>query len=434
MLTGPVKIFAVRNVPRLNYVADLILNEILGLSWELVTDRRKIGKSPTINYSGQVLPGSFRISPVDLLFETDIQPQKIDISDWNGLPVFFSADEDSDLPFDIFAATFFLVTRYEEYLDFTPDEHGRFCGSNSLAYRSGFLDLPVINHWVKEFSRVLIRKYQSLSFRQNEFSSLVTIDVDEPFAYRGKNFMGNIKGLASDFMSREGNASRRMDCIRGREKDPFDVFDFLTENIRRNNAEAKFFFPVGDASDYDKNPSWKNEEYRQLLKKIGLLFSIGLHPSFRASTDLPTVIDEVTRLKKIVKQKVLFSRFHFLKINLPASYNNLFSTGIMEDYSMGFHDEPGFRAGIATPFRFYDVSRDVPTNLRIYPFQVMDVTLREYKKYDPQKSIEVIGKLIAETRRAGGLFISIWHNTTLLNTPELIDWREVFEFTIRKPE
>ena len=62
---------------------------------------------------------------------------------------------------------------------------------------------------------------------------------------------------------------------------------------------------------------------------------------------------------------------------------------------------------------------------------MMDVTLREFKKFDPSEAIKSIGKLITRTQRAGGIFISIWHNTTLLDTPELKAWREVFEFTLR---
>jgi hypothetical protein len=434
MLPGPVKIFADRKVPRLYYVADLILNEILGLSWQIITDKRKIGKSVVINYSGSILPGSFRISPSEILFETGIITQDISIRDWNGLPVFFNTDEESDLPFDIFAATFYLVTRYEEYLEFDPDEHGRFCGSRSLAFQNGFLEIPVVNLWAREFAKALVRRYQTLSFKPKEYSALMTIDVDEPFVYQGKNLIGNIAGLVKDFAVKDRNTSARLDFLKGKIKDPYEVYDYLIDAINLNKSRAKFFFPVGDSSSYDKNPSWKNVDYRQLIKKIEKLFSIGLHPSYKASIDHSAIDNEATRLKIITNHEVVLSRFHFLRIILPGSYRNLSAAGILEDYSMGFHDEPGFRAGIASPFLFYDVIDDMVTNVRVYPFQVMDVTLREYKKYDPPEAIESIGRLITRTHRAGGTFISIWHNTTLLDTPELKAWREVFEFTLRNQE
>jgi hypothetical protein len=113
---------------------------------------------------------------------------------------------------------------------------------------------------------------------------------------------------------------------------------------------------------------------------------------------------------------------------MPVSYNDILQAGISEDYSMGYPDEPGFRAGIARPYNFYNVSADKLTKLRIVPFQVMDCTLYDYKKLEPESSRPVILKLVNETRNVGGLFVSIWHNTSLLDNEEWRGWRDVFEF------
>jgi hypothetical protein len=77
MQAKPVKIFASGDAPRLRFVADLLLNEILGLSWEIVTDKRKLGKSPVINYSRKA--GLSRIT-VDF-FDTGVRSQQIFMSE-----------------------------------------------------------------------------------------------------------------------------------------------------------------------------------------------------------------------------------------------------------------------------------------------------------------------------------------------------------------
>src|SRR5664279_124392 len=115
MESGPVKIYSTYDTPRLRYIADIILGDILGMKWEVVTDRRKLGKHPVINYSKEKLPGSFKINPESLLFEEGISQRQVIIGEWKGLPAFFQTSPDSDLPFDVFAASFFLVSRYEEY-------------------------------------------------------------------------------------------------------------------------------------------------------------------------------------------------------------------------------------------------------------------------------------------------------------------------------
>ncbi len=268
MENKPVKIFAASDVPRLRFVADLIFNEILGLSSVIVTDKRKLGKSFVINYSDEKVAGSFRINPTGLLFETGTRPQEIKVNDWKGLPVFFQASAEADFPFDIFAASFFLVTRYEEYLKFQPDEFGRFRSSDSLAVKKGFLGIPVVDFWAKELAKALVKKFQTLTFKRNEFKAALTFDIDEPFAYLGKNLAGNIGGFLHDIASRSKSASHRLGCLTRGEKDPYEVFDYMIEAGISGKTDTKFFIPVGDHSEFDKNPSWKNEQYRDLIKRI----------------------------------------------------------------------------------------------------------------------------------------------------------------------
>jgi hypothetical protein len=431
---GTVKIFTSRDVPRLRYIADVILNEILGLSWEIVTDKRKLGKNPIINYSTEEINGSFKIIPSSLLFETGVRNYDLSVTDWKGLPVFFQTAVGSDFPFDIFAASFFLVSRYEEYLEFEPDEYGRFRAASSFAFKSGFLSKPVVDLWTKEMAKTMIVKLRNLAFRRNVYKSLLTIDIDQPFEFLGKNIFRSLGGLFRDFSEKSGKAAERYRTVRKGDKDPYDVFDYIFGQIEKSGTDARFFIPVGDRSDYDKQPSWQNNEYRSLILKISGKFKTGLHPSFYASSDAARLTTEINRLKKILSDGISASRFHFVRIGFPDSYRNLAAAGIEEDYSMGYSDELGFRAGIARPYYFYNVTEDIRTNLRIIPFQVMDGTLYRYKGLDPAKAKDVITGLIDETRKAGGLFVSIWHNTTLLDNGELTGWRDVFDYMLKQQQ
>jgi hypothetical protein len=432
MNSRPIKIYTVIDAPRLKYIADIIIWDMLGLSYEIVTDKRKLGKNPVINYSTDEISGSFKINPDKLLFETDVRTRDIIVSEWKGLPVFFQTTADSDFPFDIFAASFFLVSRYEEYLEFQPDEYGRFQASSSIAFKHGFLSIPVIDLWTKELAKTLLRKFQTLAFKRNEFKALLTVDIDQPFAWLGKNVFGSVGGLFRDLINKTGNAGDRYNCIARGEKDPYDVFDYIIENIEKYGSDVRFFIPVGDHSTYDNYPSWKNEEYRKFIIRISDKFKTGLHPSFLSANSLSLINTEMLRLKSIILKDILSCRFHYLKLKFPGSYNNLVKTGIEEDYSMGYPDEPGFRAGIARPFNFYDISEDRKTNLKIIPFQVMDGTFHKYKDMTALAAKEVIGKLIDDTKKAGGLFVSIWHNTSLLDNKECQGWKEVFEYMLKR--
>jgi hypothetical protein len=426
-----VKIYSHEDLPRLRYIAGVILGDILGLSWEVITDKRKLGKHLVINYSPDNIKDAYKIIPVSLLSEKGITSKEIAVTEWKGLPVFFPTAAGSDIPFDIFAASFYILSRYEEYLENTPDEHGRFKASSSLAYRNGFLTRPVIDLWAKEFSKSLLKKFQTIVFRRNVYKSIVTIDTDQPFAYLGKSLIRSIGGLINDFRGNIGHASERYRTITKGEKDPFEVFDYISECIKKFSAESIFFFPVSDYSKFDKNPSWKNDEYRSLIISLSEKFRFGLHPSYYAADKLTLLKTEISRLRAVTEKKIISSRYHYIRLFTPDSYRNLNAAGITDDYSMGYPEEPGFRAGIARPYYFYDILEDKHTDLRIIPFQIMDVTLYQYKQLTPEASKEIILKLISETRKAGGIFVSIWHNTSLLENNEWKSWRGVFEFMLK---
>jgi hypothetical protein len=424
---GPVKIYTTTDTPRLRYITEIILGDILGLSWDIVTDKRKLGKNPVINYTQFDITGSFKITPYGILSEKGLRNIQPTVSDWNKLPVFFQTNDNSDLPFDIFAASFYLVSRYEEYLEFKPDKFGRFSASNSFAFINKFLTRPVVDLWTREFAKALLIKFRNMTFKRNMFHSVVTMDIDLPFAYLGKDFFRSIGAFLKELGHSTVKAGQRYRTLAKGEKDPFDVFDYIFGTLSENKSSAHFFIPTGNRSDYDKNPSWQNVDFRNLILRVKEKFPVGLHPSFAASLNSKSMNIEKIRLQEIVSTEIKSSRFHFIRMRLPDSYRNLISNGITEDYSMGFPDEPGFRAGIARPFYFYDLNEDKKTVLKIHPFQVMDITLIRYLGLSPEVSIELIASLIDETRRAGGFFMSLWHNTSLLESEEWKKWRKTFE-------
>ncbi len=427
MESKSVKVFTSEDSPRLRYAISLILGDILGISWEAVTDRRKLGKHPVINYSSEKIAGSYRIQPSDLLFERGISAREIRIMEWKNLPVLFPSDNDADLPFDIFSASFYLVSRYEEYLEPDTDNNGRFSASSSIAYRNGFLGKPVIEHWAKELARGLLRNFPSLTFKRNDFCSVVTFDVDIPLIHRGKNLFSSIGGMLRDLASGNGHAGDKEKTAFRDEKNAYEGLEYIKEKTKEFRSDCRFFFSVGDHSKFGRNTSWKNEEYRKLIKAISSEFMSGLHLSPNAATNIKILGTEYLRLRSVLGSPVAISRFHHVRFILPDSYRNLSGSGLTEDYSLGYPEEPGFRASIARPFIFYDLIHDTQTSLRLVPFQVMDTFIDENR----QKAGSVIQSLIEETKKAGGTFVSAWHNTSLQLNPECQENRILFETMLR---
>jgi hypothetical protein len=186
---------------------------------------------------------------------------------------------------------------------------------------------------------------------------------------------------------------------------------------------------LGDYGKFDKNVSHENNGFQKLIQKLAMEYEVGIHPSFASFRHgcHGKVIRENERLEKIVGRKISKSRQHYLNLKFPKTYQNLIKAGITEDYTLGYPDQSGFRAGICTPFNFYDLENEETTNLLVVPFQVMDGTLRNYLKLSPEEAFKETEMLMNEVKRVGGTFVSIWHNETVNDSGEWKGYREVFE-------
>ncbi|MBW8050864.1 MAG: hypothetical protein FVQ77_11120 [Cytophagales bacterium] len=428
-------IFSTQITPRINYTFKLIFTEILGLDIRL-TDNIEEFKSyegPKLNYSKQSIGDELFFFSVNLLFQTGIEKQDINVFDWENCKVFYQTENNSIVPFDPFAATFYLAVRYEEYLPHKKDKFGRFEADKSLAYQNGFLQKPVINIWAKKIKDIIKQKYPDYPFPQRSYQYISTIDIDHAYAYLEKGFLRTFGAYARSLVHLDFNQIvERSKVLLKKLKDPYDTYEFQFSIQQKYNLEAVYFFLVSDYSKYDKNVPINSTKFKALIQSIAEYGAIGIHPSFTSNNNGLKLEKEINRLSKVLNKPITKSRQHYLVLNLPDTYRNLIKFGITDDYTMGYASEPGFRAGICTPFWFYDLKSEKETNLKLHPFAVMDGTLKDYKKLTAENAISCIHTLIKEVKAVDGTFISLWHNHSLSNAGEWIGWRDVYEQMIEQ--
>jgi hypothetical protein len=421
--------------PRLQYIVDFIGKELFDEPVTLTSDKEyyTAAKRPGLNYSNlEFSDQEFFIQATPLLFETGIRPQPVECFEINFYKAFFQTS--GDFPFDIFAAAFYLLSRYEEYLPHEKDEYGRYAHTNSLAFKEYFLSQPLVNCWLHSFKQALHFKFPSLSFKQPQFKCLLTYDIDMAWSYLHKGWVRTLGGFAASVY--RGQWSRVKDrwlVLRGKKKDPFDCFEWLDAWHLYCRIKPYYFFLVAKrTSQYDKNTSYRKAAFRDLLLYYAEKYNIGLHPSWRSGDEPALLNEELQWLETITDKKIDHSRQHYIRFTLPDTYRRLIKAGIEKDFSMGYGSINGFRASVCSPFYWYDLEKEEATNLQLFPFCFMDANSLFEQKQTPRQAYDELVQYYERVKNYKGVFVPIWHNFILGTEPQYEGWRSLFELFMKE--
>ena len=415
--------------PRVNYIFKQFFVRILQIPVSFTTkvDEFVAHNGPKLSYTKSPLGSEFFIRSHDLLFEQGINDIDISILKWDDAPCFFPAGEASTVPFDVFAASFYLISRYEEYLPHVQDVHERYPADESIAFKNGFLEQPVIDIWALKFLETLKEKFPKYNFKSRQFEMISTIDVDMAYAHKNKGIVRTIGGFFKDIVQfKFVNFWYRLLTILNFKHDSFDTFSEILKIKKEKKIETLFFFLIGDYTTFDKNISSSNNKFQSLIKSVGDYAKIGLHPSYFSYKSLDKLKKEKQRLENIINTPITFSRQHFLRLSIPETYQYLIDLDIEEDYTMGYAKQVGFRASTCTPFYFYDLDFEIQTPLKIYPFAFMDGSLKDYMKLDNNESLAKIIALKESVKKVNGTFISLFHNETLSESERWVGWKDIY--------
>jgi hypothetical protein len=421
--------------PRLKYVFKHICTRVLGIEVGFTTKIEEFiaHDSLKMSYTKQQLSNEFFIKSNDILFEQGLNDIDINIYNWENTKCFFSIGDKCALPFDIFSASFYLLSRYEEYLPHVKDEFGRFLASESLAYKEGFLHQPVVDIWAYKFKRALQKQFPDFKFPERTYQIKPVIDVPSAYIYKLKGIMRTLGGALKDlFRFRLKNLYTRFGVLLGLKHDPYDTFKYLLNRQKTSQFKFIFFFLIGDYSTYDKGINPNKKEFVSLIKHVNDYSDVGLKISFFALEDEALLKKEKLRMEDILNTNLAASRQSFSKLNLPETYRNLIALEIKEDYTMGYVNHIGFRAGSCTPFLFYDLDYEVQTPLKIVPYHLMDYALLKHKSLLDKKKI--LNEVMHQVKQVNGMFVPVFHNYTFGEDNRWYGFKELFNVILNSPD
>ncbi len=420
-------VYSAEQSNRLKYTLDWLLKERLQTDYSITHNEQDTASLDFFISYGKALPNSLHIPDEGLLWQKGISkliPQK---GLWNDIPTLFAvAGKEYSLPFDLFSAIFFLLTRYEEYSPFTPDKHDRYPATSSILYKNGWLQRPIVDEWVCALRKKLNEK--GLNIAPTTFHYQPTYDIDMAYSHLHKG-VGRIVGAYMRALLKGDvrQISERTQVLKKKQKDPYDSFRWLRQLHKEYDCKPLYFILSSfKTTAFDKNIHPQHPAMMRVIKNVAKDGVIGIHPSYY-SGEGDKVEKEKKMLEHIAGRSVQASRQHYIKLRIPETYRLLLKNKIAEDYSMGYGSHLGFRAGTGNSFSWYDLEQEIITPLRVHPFCFMDTTAHFEAKLAALEAFEKLNAMSKILEKTGSTLITIFHNFSLGTSNEWKGWRQAYE-------
>jgi hypothetical protein len=190
-------------------------------------------------------------------------------------------------------------------------------------------------------------------------------------------------------------------------KDPYDIYTKVIQFLRKYKVPVKFMFQVSDFSTHDRNINHNRLEFQSLIKSVADYAEVGLQPGFYANQKFAVLKEEKKRLEQIIKRPVISAINNHYNLLLPDTYNHMVELDFQDDFSMGYPEAVGLRAGTCTPFLFYDLNFEITTPLLIHPYAINSEAFSKLKENEIEYKVLEIKRQIS---MVDGNLISVFTN------------------------
>ena len=434
------------NVKERKYILDIIFLEFLNLSYELFEN------SECKNWQIELKNGT-KLVFEDVFFnkyQNDLEYLKLEnlpcsvnfienqYTVENNIPVIYGTDNleifENELRcgIDIFASSFFMLTRWEEYVNKNRDNHNRFPAYESSAFKNNFLDRPIVNEYVEMLKNMLLYLDSNFKFQISNYQLMLTHDVDVPVKYT--SYKTGFKEIAGDIIKRQNiklallNTWQKFKVHMGLAKDPFDTFDYLMTISEKIGVKSYFFFMGKGNTKFDNMYDSEDDFIKELIQKIKKRgHHIGIHPTYNAYNSGIQFAKEKNELEKNLNVDITFGREHFLRFEVPTTWQIWEDNGMKWDSTCSYADKEGFRCGVCYEYSVFNILTRQKLKLKEKPLIVMEGSFATYQPNIKSEEMEnKIKHLMGKVKKYNGEFVFLWHNSSF-NTPMWERYQKIYE-------
>ena len=433
------------NINERKYIIDIFFSEILGIEYALVISNTNINWEILLSNGNKLIfeDNFFNYFSEELNYlKRENIPEKIEYCKnefivEKDIPVIFGNSKlkiKNSLPkiiecgLDIFASSFFMITRWEEYVNKTRDIHKRFPANASIAYKYKFLQRPVVNEYVEMLWNMLKFLGYSQKRKVRKFEFIVSHDVDELKFWKNKKqllriILGDILKRRDILLSLERLAEYYL-VKREKINDPFDTFDWIMDISEAKGIKSRFYFMSNGTTLYENR--YKLKEARKTINRIierGHI--IGIHSSYNSYNNFDLFKKEKESLEKFCGINITEGRGHYLRFEVPTTWQIWDDNGMEVDSSLSYPEQEGFRCGICYPYKVFNFLTRKCLKLRERPLILMECSLIKLPYLPPEDILEKIKSLIGKVKKYNGEFVILWHNNNI-NMEQWTNYKHVY--------
>ena len=442
------------NINERKYILDIILNEFMGLNYQIETydNKSEVYEIELENKNKLIFEDHFFnrfINDLEYLklenipktiFKELIKNNAYILED--NMPIIFGKNKlelktsNSHVKtitcgIDIFASSFFMLTRWEEYVNKNRDKHDRFSAYESLAYKNNFLDRPIVNEYIEMLKNMLFELGLNQKTKSKKYQVCLTHDVD--FIYKWDSIGKFLRHLIGDIVLRKSIRDFFSSIVYyaqvklKKKNDPFDTFDYLMDISDSLKVKSYFFFMAEGITKFDNNYKSNSSESLKLVSKIKKRgHHIGLHPSYDAYNNKNQLRKEKLELEENFGIPIVFGREHFLRFEVPNTWQIWEDNNMKWDSTVGYADKEGFRCGVCYEYSVFNILKRKKLKLKEKPLIVMEASFIYQNNISAELMEEEITNLIDKVKKYNGEFVFLWHNSSF-NIKEWKHKREIYK-------
>lgn len=322
-------------------------------------------------------------------------------------------------PLDLVAATFLMLTRWEEEVagPGSRDEWDCYRAGCSLASRQGFLDRPVLDEWAIVLRTWLSALQPSWRARPRGADIWMTHDIDHVRDFpswhrvvrRTAGTLLRTRSIAAAFRAASRAARGRLNPSCDPSQQGVRELLALDESL---GLRGTFFFMTADAGRFDDGYALTTPDAASVIAEVQRRgHEVAWHPGYRAGADAASLSREKERLDRFLGKPVRGARHHYLRCRPKTTWARLANAQLEYDSTLGHNEAPGFRCGTSHPFPVWDPASRRAFPLEERPLIIQDVAVVQDDRADADKVCDLVRLFWRRVRRVGGTLTVSIHNT-----------------------